>query len=512
MEKIVAYDLGTGGIKGVLYDQNGLLLADVYRPYRTYYPHAGWHEQAPSDWWHMFIECTRDLLEKTSTNASDISCLALSGHSCGAVPIDGAGSLLRKHTPIWSDTRAKKQSERFLANIPFDDWYGITGANMPGTYTVFKIMWYMDNEPDMMRRVYKIVGTKDYINYLLTGTIATDHSYASSTGVYDLRSFANSDRLIEASGVDRRFLPDIIMATDSVGEVSDEAASLTGLRKGTTVICGGVDNACMALGSGGVRDGRIYTNLGSSAWIAITTGAPLIDHKIYTNVFSHILHGKYASAATIFSAGNAFRWVRDTFCADLTQQAEAAGKDVYDLMTESAARAPIGANKLIFNPTLSMGTPLDFGVHTKGAFAGLDLRHTLADILRASMEGITMGLGRNLKELQKQYRIADEMLLVGGGSNSQLWMQIFADIYGMPVRRTNVGQNAGALGAAATAAVGTGIWDDFSIIDKIHVTEHVAFPVPEHVEYYNRLAEIHKDVAQAQGAIGDRLANLEHII
>ena len=506
MEKIIAYDLGTGGIKGVLYDAAGHLLADASCSYETYYPDAGWHEQAPEDWWDQFVNCTRSLTGRSGANPSDIVCLALSGHSCGAVPIDGEGRLLRKRTPIWSDMRSSAQAKRFLQNITLDDWYDITGANMPGTYSIFKIMWYMDNEPEIIKNAEKIIGTKDYINFMLTGNIVTDHSYASSNGVYDLYNFSNSDLLIRASGIDKRLLPEIIASTDLVGEVKEQAAMLTGLKQGTKVICGGVDNACMALGSGGIKNGRTYTNLGSSAWIAITTDKPLTDYKTYPNTFGHILPGKYVSAATIFSAGNSFRWVRDVLCADLVEESGVSGKDPYDLMMEEAAKSPVGANKLVFNPTLSMGTLLDYSVNTKGAFTGLDLRHTRADLLRAAVEGITIGLGRSLTELGKLHPITDEMLLVGGGSNSPLWMQIFADVYGMPIRKTDVGQNAGALGAAATAAVGTGIWDSFDIIDDIHRTERLVYPIEENVRKYRILAGVHDEVARLQGAIGDRLA------
>ncbi|MDR0875073.1 MAG: pentose kinase [Clostridiales Family XIII bacterium] len=505
-EKILAFDLGTGGIKAVLHDATGALLATAYKAYPTYYPEIGWHEQAPADWWDSLISCTHDLLNKSGIAATSIVCLALSGHSCGAVPIDDSGKLLREHTPIWSDMRAREQSERFLNAVPMDDWYRITGGDMPGTYAVFKIMWYQDHEPEMMRHVFKILGTKDYINYRLTGKIMTDRSYASSSGVYDLREGVYSKKLLAAAGVAVSILPEIFPSTAVVGKLTEEAAGLLHLSSSTRVICGGVDNACMALGSGGIENGRVYTNLGSSAWIAITTDVPLINTKLYPNAFAHILPNKYACAATIFSAGNALRWVRDTLCPDLIAEAAAAGKDPYDLMMALAATSPLGANRLIFNPTLAMGTLLDFSINTKGAFTGLDLRHTRADLIRAAVEGITLGLGWNFDELKKLYPLSERMLLVGGGSNSPFWMQVFADIYGMPIITTTVGQNAGALGAAATAAVGAGIWDDFSHIDDIHIEDHVSLPVSANQSAYGKLMEIYQFVARCQGEIGDKLA------
>jgi xylulokinase len=321
--------------------------------------------------------------------------------------------------------------------------------------------------------------------------------------------FDYDEKLLRAAGIDRHLLPDIIPSTGVVGTLTTEASAITGLSRDTKVICGGVDNACMALGAMGIKNGRVYTNLGSSAWIAITTDKPLIDTRLYTNVFAHILPGMYTSAATIFSAGNAFRWLRDTVCPYLVEEAQTKESSAYELMTKLAEASPLGANKLIFNPTLAMGTMLDNSVNIKGGFIGIDLRHDIKDLIRAAMEGITLSLGRNLGELKKLYPIADEMLLVGGGSASDLWLQMFADIYNMKIVRTNVGQNAGALGAAATAAVGAGLWDDFAMMETIHKTEKRTMPIKENVKKYREIMKIYKLAARYLGYIGDKLDTLE---
>ena len=253
-------------------------------------------------------------------------------------------------------------------------------------------MWYRQHEPDMFRKVHRILGTKDYINFRLTGQIKTDFSYASGTGVYDLKAWHYSDEFIKASGLPAELWPAIVPSTEILGELLPEVAAQMGLGKGVRVVCGGVDNSCMALGAGNIRDGRVYTSLGSAAWIAVSSGKPVLDEKYRPFVFAHVMPKMFTSAVSIFSAGTSFAWVKDNLCEDLERRAAAEKKDVYVLMNEVAAQAPVGSNKLLFNPSLAGGTSQDPSVHIRGAYIGLDLKHGKPELIRAAMEGIAMNL------------------------------------------------------------------------------------------------------------------------
>ena len=163
---IIAYDLGTGGNKASLYDLQGNCLAENFVAYQTIYPRAGWHEQRPEDWWSAVVESTRALLQAARVSHEDIEALGISGHSLGVVPLDSKGALLRESTPIWSDARPVAQSKQFFERIGETEWYGLTGNGFPAPlYSVFKIMWYRDHEPEMFSRIHKVIGTKDYVNY-----------------------------------------------------------------------------------------------------------------------------------------------------------------------------------------------------------------------------------------------------------------------------------------------------------------------------------------------------------
>jgi xylulokinase len=506
---ILAWDLGTGGNKASLYELSGDCLAAVFVPYATHYPAPGWHEQRPLDWWDAVVESTQRLLAQTGVDATEIACCGISGQSLGVVPLDRAGNLLRDSTPIWSDSRADVQAASFFGKISAEAWYLKTGNGFPPPlYAVFKIMWYRDDEPRMFERIDKVVGSKDWINYKLTGRAVTDPSYASGSGVFDLLQWDYAQDLIAASGLPRHIFPDIVPSTQVIGELIAQAAVALGLPRNVKVVAGGVDNSCMALGARNTEAGRVYNSLGSSSWIAVSSERPLLDRGAQPYVFAHVIPGLFTSAVSIFSAGTSFRWVRDQLCRNLVSQAEAQKVDAYDLMTALAAQAPVGANRLLFNPSLAGGTALDASPNIRGAYVGLDLGHTQADLIRSAMEGIAMGLRLALDQLRKLTQLSDEMLIVGGGGRSSLWRQICADVYNMPIIKTDVDQQAAALGAAALAAVGAGMWDDFGKIDEVHLVEEVARPVAEHNAVYERLLPIYSRAARHLSDIGDSLADL----
>ncbi len=507
---LLAYDLGTRGNKASLYDVQGKCIAENFVAYQTYFPKSGWHEQRPEDWWNAVIESTRSLLARTTVNPEGIAALGISGHSLGVVPVDKSGNLLRESTPIWSDSRPIDEVKSFFNEVDEEEWYNITGNGFPAPlYSVFKIMWYRDHEPEMFEKIHKVIGTKDYINLKLTGQIATDYSYASGSGVYNLVECPYSEKLIQAACFPAELFPAIYPSTKVLGTLTDEAAKALGLPRSVQVVAGGVDNSCMALGARSYKEGRMYNSQGSSSWIAVTSSKPLLDNQVRPYVFTHVVPGLFTSAIGVFATGSSFRWVRDHFCQDLVQQAEEQSVDVYDLMSKLAAGVKPGANGLLFNPSLAGGSSLDASINIRGAFLGLDLGHSRADIIRATMEGVAMELGKGLDELRKLWPVGDEMVVVGGGGRSALWRQIHADNYRATILKTNIDQQAAALGAAALAAVGVDLWNDFDKIDEVHEIEDVTNPISENVALYQKLVQVSKKASRYLAELGDDLKALE---
>jgi xylulokinase len=450
MNYLLAYDFGTGGIKASLYDEAGQCIADGFDGYPTYYPVAGFHEQEPEAWWQATISSTHKLLATLSDEVKQqIVGIGISGHSLGVVPLDKDGTLLRDRTPIWSDARAVEEAKQVFQRIPEAEWYRMTGNGFPAQlYSSFKLMWFRDHEPEMFKQIALVLGTKDYINYKLTGVCATDQSYASGSGVYDLKARAYSARLIEASGLPASIFAKIVPSTQVLGTLTPEAAQALGLPKAVKVVAGGVDNSCMSLGAGAFRDGRAYNSLGSSSWIAVSSAQPLLDDVKRSYVFDHVVPGQYVSALAIFSAGTAFNWVKGVMAKELS----------YKEIDAESATSPVGSNGVFFIPTLS-------GPKGKGGFVGLELRHARADLLRATQEGIAFGLRNVLTELKKLVEVKEPLILVGGGANAAFTRQLYADVYNIDIMRTSIGQQCAALGAAVLAGIGTGVWKDFSVMD-----------------------------------------------
>ncbi len=494
---VIAYDLGTSGIKASLYNQDGLSIASALSTYDTIYRGKKFHEQNPLHWWQGIKSTTRQLLADSGVGGQAISAVSISGHSLGAVPVSRDGEILCELTPLWSDLRADAQAAEFFAKVDYQEWYMDTGNGFPREcYSIFKIMWYRDHEPEIYQKAYKFLGSKDLCNYLMTGRMCTDHSYASGSGAYSLHENRYVQRYIQAAGIDAEKLPSIINSDEVVGELTEWAAAELGLTRETRVVCGGVDNSCMALGARGIENHRVYMSLGSSAWIAVIGDKPILDFKYKPFVFAHVIPGMYASATSIFAAGSSMRWAREVLCPDLVE-AEQAGKiaDAYVEMNRMTEQSPIGANRLLFNPCLSGGSMIEEDPNIAAGFVGLNMSHSRNDLIRSVMEGITYNLRYALEILRGYEPQIEEILMVGGGSKSPLWRQMFADVMQMTMIKTKVDQDAASLGAAALALKGIGLWSDYTRIDELHVLVDQCTPDQQRAQMYEPMYRAHRQIA-----------------
>lgn len=508
MRYILSYDLGTGGTKAALYEETGNLRASAFVSCQTYYPQIGYYEQRPVEWWNSVVLSTRKLLDESGVNPAEILCLSTSGHSCGVVPIDYDGELTAEQTPIWSDTRAVEEAAAFFNKVDERAWYENTGGGFPPyLYAIFKIMWIKKHRPEQYQRTRCYIGTKDYIHYRMTGVLCTDPSNASGSGVYSLQNEIYVDDYIKASGVDANKLPPIVPSTAVVGTLAPAAAKELGLPETVQVVCGGVDNACMALGAGCIGDGEAYTSLGTSAWIAVSGRKPILDYEKKPYVFAHCVPHMTVSSTAIFAAGNAFRWVKETLCGNLVRDEEAGMGDAYRKMDELAATSPVGSNRLLFNPSLAGGSSLDRTPHVRGCFLGLDLSHTQADIIRATLEGVCLNMRMALDVLEQYAPLGPDMLLVGGGGKSRFWRQMFADVYNKNILETSVGEDAGSLGAAVVAAVGCGLWN-FDKVRELLPVKNRQKPRPEQAEAYRRLLPLFAFATGQQWDLSDKWQEL----
>ena len=500
---VVAFDLGTGGVKAAFFQPDGTCVAVHVETYNTHYPGPALHEQRPADWWATMCASTAQLLTKPGVDPERICAVSLSGHSLGCIPVGKDGELLQQQVPIWSDSRATAEAEAFFTRIAETEWYLRTGNGFPPPlYTVFKIMWLKARAPEIFEKTAMILGTKDYLNLHMTGRRVTDPSYASGSGVFDLVAGRYAKDLVDASGLSPDLFPPIVPSTEVIGTLLPGPAEALGLSENVKVLAGGVDNSLMALGGRTFREGDAYASMGSSSWITVASSKPLLDARVRPFVFAHAVPGMFVSATSIFSSGTSVGWVMDTLLTDL------GGDSAYEALFALAGEAPAGANGLLFIPTLGGGTSFEGGPSVRGAYVGLDLHHTRADIARASLEGVALGLGAALDELRRMTDIGSEMIAVGGGAKSPFWLDIFANVFDCTVVKTSIDQQSAALGAAALAFVGLGIWPDFDPIRELHQPTGRHVPEPTAVARYRDSAGVYLRAAEGQSSLAPDLAAL----
>ena len=480
---VLSLDLGTGGVKASLVDSKCNILCNGFASYKTYCPTEIKREQRPEDWWEAVIMAVRQMVsEANADDVAAIAAVAISGHSMGRVPVTADGELLEEYTPIWSDSRARDESAEFLSKIGHTAWYSTTGnGSPPPHYAAFKIMQLKRQQPDIYDRAACFIGTKDYVNMKLCGAICSDHSYASGSGVYDLDRACWREDYIAACGIDAGKLPKLFLSDDIIGHITREAADLLGIPEGAAVAAGGVDNGCMALGAGCVREGEAYCSLGSSSWIAAVSGTVDADVESTPYIFGHCIPGLKLTHEGIFSSGTSHDWVINNLFCDLPRE------ERYARFDELAASSPVGANGLIFCPALAGGSSADPSPDMRGAFMRLDLSHTRADIARATLEGLALQLRYVSECMMPSIKC---LTLTGGGARSKLLRQIYADVFDVPVATSSVTRHTAALGAAAVALKSIGVYDSYDFISAAAGDREVIYPVPENVKKYK---ELHKD-------------------
>lgn len=482
---ILAHDLGTSGNKATLYDLNGTLMGSTVCAYSTLYPHDKWVEQNPGDWWKAVCDSTRLLLEETKIPNTAIACVSFSAQMMGCLLVDKEGNPLRNMI-IWADTRSGAQEKRMIDAVSMERGYRITGHRLSASYSAAKLLWVKDNEPEVYQKAAKMIHAKDYITYRLTGKIVSDYSDASSTNLLDIEKKEWSQELIRAFEIREDLLPEIHPSTDIAGGITAEAARLTGLLEGTPVVIGGGDGSCACVGAGVVEEGKAYNVIGSSSWISLASKTPLFDPAMRTFNWVHLDPELYTPCGTMQAAGYSYSWYRDVFCGDEFSKAKEQGISPYRLIDNGAMLSPPGANGVLYLPYLLGERSPRWNIDARGAFLGMGISTSKADITRSVLEGVGYNLKVILDILQDRYSI-DEITMIGGGAKGKVWLQILADIWQKTLVVPEYLEEATSMGAAVCGGVGIGAFKDFKVINRfIHVSEKIN-PNPQNAEIYKKM-------------------------
>ncbi len=483
---LLAHDLGTSGNKATLFSEQGELVASCTRSYDTHFFHGNWAEQNPDDWWDAVCATTRQLL--SDRNPATIACVTLSGQMMGCTPVDQRGRALRPSI-LYCDQRSEAEAEQLRERIALTQFYQIVGHRISPSYTLEKLMWLKVHEESVYRQTHVTLCAKDYINFQLTGQLATDFSDASGTNAFDLNTFRWSDQILELADIERGKFPIPRPSTDILGSVTAQAAAATGLLAGTPVAVGGGDGSCAGVGVGCVAPGSAYNYLGSSSWIALTVKQPIVDPHMRTMNWAHCVPGYLHPSGTMQAAGSSYQWLKNTVCTQESAQAAADNVDVYELINRQISESPPGANGVIFLPYMLGERTPRWNPQARGAFIGLNLATTRADMLRAVMEGISMNLGL-IVDIFRNHVPLDRITVIGGGAKGAVWRQMLADIYNCRIEKPNYLEEATSMGAAVIGGVAIGLFDSFHVIDRFIHIEDVVEPIPEHQAVYRKIMPV----------------------
>ncbi len=484
--KFLGIDIGTGGSRAVLIDENGRIRASEtvdHIPFAS--PDTGWAEQEPDDWWRASSEAIRQVLE--NADADEIAAVGLSGQMHGAVLLDKNDKVLRPSL-IWCDQRTQKQCDELTEKVGKERLIELVSNPALTNFTLPKLLWVRENEPDVWERVKSVLLPKDYIRFCLTGEKATDVADGSGTLLLDVANRCWSTELLSLVGLDASLLPKLFESQEISGAVTPEGGRQTGLRPGTPVVAGAGDNAAGAIGMGLTEEGSVGVTIGTSGVVFAVTDSPKIDLKGRIHTLCHAVPGRWHVTGVTQAAGLSFRWFRDNFAAE---------EEGFDELVEKAGHIPAGADGILWTPYLMGERTPHIDPDARATLTGLAAKHTKAHIVRAILEGVAFSL-RDSLEIYKSLGIPLQSIrLGGGGAKSELWRQIQADIYGQAVEILEAEEGA-AFGAALLAGVGTGGWSslDEACQATIRIKQKIE-PNPSDAKVLNRRYESYRKVYTA---------------
>ena len=443
--KFLGLDIGTGGSRAVVIDENGAVVASAtadHHPFAS--PHIGWAEQDPADWWRAATDSIRNCLRDIS--ADEIGAVSFSGQMHGSVFLDKNDHVLRPAL-LWCDQRTEKECAEITARIGARRLIELVANPAVTGFTLPKILWLRANEPEVWTKVAAILLPKDYVRLCLTGDKASDVADSSGTLLFDVRGRRWSNEMLDAFELDAGLLPRVYESTEITGTISAHGAEMTGLKPGTPVIAGAGDNAAGAIGMGIASPGCVSVTIGTSGVVFAATDEPRVDPRGRIHTLCHAVPGRWHNTGVTLAAGLSLKWFRENLAPHRS----------YDQLTAEAAAIPVGSDGAVWLPYLMGERAPHLDPHARAAFIGLTASHTRAHMTRAVLEGVAFSLRDSLDIFRSLGASVDTIRVGGGGAKSALWRQIQADVYGQPVETIEAEEGA-AFGAGLLAGVGVGAW------------------------------------------------------
>ncbi|MGL4606290.1 MAG: FGGY-family carbohydrate kinase [Eubacteriaceae bacterium] len=503
-------DIGTTGVKVIIFDLEGNKLGSAYREYPCTFPQSGWVEQDGELTWTMTCEASREAIQKSGINPDEIASIGLSTQRCTFTPVDKEGMALRSAIS-WQDSRSFEEADIMNKKIGAEKYYEITGLPIGVVWTVSKIMWIKKHQPEIYDKTFKFALDQERIlKKLGAEEYCEDWSNGSLQGLMDIKSFEWSQELIDLLEIDAAKLPKLVPSGEVVGNVSKEASVLTGFSEGTLLVAGGGDQQCAGIGAGAVKKGVIEVTVGTAAVTLAYMDDAIYDESMRLPCSAHAVPGKWETEGLQNAAGSSLKWYRNEFAIPEVELAKETGKDPYDYINEQVADIKPGANGLICIPYFASSAAPNWDPFARGTFIGLTLGHERPTLARSIMEGVTFETREIIEQMITNGVQIDEIIISGGASKSPVWNQIQADIYGKPCGILAI-EEATSLGAAILAAKGAGLFATINeAVEKMVKIISYCEPNMENHRLYTEYFNVYKDAYQAlaKANVYERLVKL----
>jgi xylulokinase len=498
MTYFLGIDTSTTGSKALVIDEGGGVIAVASSPHTLQTPRPLWSEQDPREWWEAVSASIRSVLEQARIGGDSIGAVGLTGQMHGLVLLDEAENVLRPAI-LWNDQRTQSQCDEIHALLGKERFIQITGNVALTGFTAPKVLWVKENEPDLYAKAKHVLLPKDYIRLKLTGEYAMDKADGAGTVLFDLRARDWSDEVLSALEMPRAWMPKTFEGSEFTGYVSEEAASLTGLKAGTPVAAGGGDQAAQAVGVGAVKPGIVGLTVGTSGVVFATTPSALIEPEGRLHAFCHAVPGLWHFMGVMLSAAGSLQWYRDMLAPDMS----------FDALLREAETIAAGSEGLQFLPYLTGERTPHPDPLARGAFIGLTIRHQRAHMTRAVLEGVAFGLKDSFTLIQNAGLGAiTQVRASGGGTKGALWRQILASVLEAELVTVNTTEGA-AYGAALLAGVGAGAWSDVpSASDACIKITGSTQPVPSEMDVYRQAYPVYQDLYPALKSSFDRMGGI----
>lgn len=504
MTLLLGLDVGTTSIKAVVYQPDGIAVAAASRPTPTHVPRPGWAFYRPDELWQTVVAAIRGALADVP-NPEEIASVAVASVGESGVLVDATGAATTDSI-AWFDSRTRPQATWLAERIGIDELFARSGLSLQPIFSLSKLLWHREHEPDAWARSVRWLMLADFIAYRLCKETATDLSLASRTLMLDLHQKRWHEGTLAQAGIDRGLLAPLVSAGTPLGQITTDVAALTGLPVTAVVAAGGHDHVCGALAAGVTRPGQMLNSLGTAEAVFLPIEQPLVDPNVGSQGYTqgaHVVGGGYYAFGSNYTSGASVEWLRELLGASDDRVA-------YEELIASAERVPAASLGVLFLPHLRMANPPYDDPRSRGALIGLTMDAGRDVITRAIFEGLALESRHTLEPLLTYPQVTppQSVVAIGGGTRNPLLMRVKASVSNLTYQVVRA-EEATALGAALLGGLGAGVYEDVAdAVGAMRYGQQEIAPEPSEVPVYETIfrevyQRFYPSVAPLSQAISD---------